>query len=184
MTVGTKPVDMTLGIVGGGQLGRMMALAGAPLGVHCVVLDPSAEACARHVARHIQAPFDDVDAVQSLADQVSVATFEFENVPAESLARLADHLPAFPPAQALAISSDRWYEKSLFHELGIDLPPVAVVDSQADLDQAVSELGLPAVVKTRTLGYDGKGQKVMRTAADAVGAWEALGESPVYWKGL
>lgn len=179
-----KASSMTLGIVGGGQLGRMMALAGAPLGVHCVVLDPSAEACARHVARHIQAAYDDTDAVVDLAEQVSAATFEFENVPPETVARLADRMPAFPPALALATSRDRWLEKSLFREQGIALPPVAKIDSQGDLEQAVSDIGLPAVLKTRTLGYDGKGQKVLRASTDVPGAWEALGQVPCVLEGF
>lgn len=174
-----------LGVVGGGQLGRMMALAAAPLGIRTVVLDPGEDACARHYAQHIRGAFDDLGTMQQLAESVDVATFEFENVPAESVAHLSRSVPAWPPAGALAVARDRWSEKTLFREQSIPLPPLARVDSQADLDLATSTtVGLPAVLKTRTLGYDGKGQKVLRTESDVAGAWSELGSVPCVLEGF
>lgn len=173
-----------LGVVGGGQLGRMMALAAGPLGIRTLVLDPGEEACARHVAHHVLGAFDDPEAVEQLAESVDVATFEFENVPAESVARLSRSVPAWPPAGALAVARDRWSEKTLFRDQSIPLPPLARVDSQADLELAITTVGLPAVLKTRTLGYDGKGQAVLRSQADVTGAWSDLGEVPCVLEGF
>lgn len=173
-----------LGIVGAGQLGRMMALAAAPLGIRTVLLDPGAEACGRFFGEHLMAGFDDLNAMGQLAAAVDVATFEFENIPPASVARLAEQIPVWPPAGALATARDRWAEKSLFRELSIPLPPVARIDAQADLDAAVGDIGLPAVLKTRTLGYDGKGQAVLRSTEDVAGAWAGLGSVPCVLEGF
>lgn len=175
---------LNLGIVGGGQLGRMMALAAAPLGIRCLVLDPGSNACAAQVATQIQADYGDSSAIAALANQVDAATFEFENVPPAAVEQLSQAVPAYPPSAALATARDRWAEKSLFRDLNIDLPPVARVDSQADLDRAVSDIGLPAVLKTRTLGYDGKGQKVLRSPDDLPGTFAELGEVPCVLEGF
>lgn len=174
----------TLGIVGAGQLGRMMALAAAPLGVDCVFLDPADNACGLSFGGHIDGAFDDLAAITRLGQAVDVATFEFENIPATAVARLAEAVPVFPSAQVLATARDRWAEKTLFRAQSIPLPPVAQVDSQGDLDDAVTKIGLPAVLKTRTLGYDGKGQKVLLTAGDVTGAWAELGSVPCVLEGF
>lgn len=175
---------MRIGVVGGGQLGRMMAEAGAGFDARFTFLDPSDSACAALHGRHIQAGWEDQAAHESLIANSDVVTFEFENIAAEAVTRLAEQCPAFPPAKALATAQDRWAEKSLFRSLGIPLPQVARVDSQADLDAAVAEIGLPAVLKTRTLGYDGKGQKVLREATDVAGAFAALGKAPLVLEGF
>ncbi len=170
---------MRLGIVGGGQLARMLALAAAPLGVRCRILEPAADACAAVAAEHIRAPYDDAAGLRHLAEGADCISFEFENVPVASLDYLVDHAPVFPSPKALATARDRLIEKNLFRELGIPTAEFRAVDSRADLDAAVAALGLPAVLKTRTLGYDGKGQAVLRDAADAAAAWTTLGGVPL-----
>jgi 5-(carboxyamino)imidazole ribonucleotide synthase len=174
----------TIGIVGGGQLARMLVLAGLPLGLRFVVLDPAADACGAVGARHLCSPFDDRAALDQLAAFCDVVTYEFENIPAEAMAHLAAQVPVYPNPAALAISRDRLTEKNLFRELGIDLPPYFAVDSRATLEAAVARTGLPAVLKTRTLGYDGKGQFVLRTAADVNEAWLQLGAVPLILEGF
>lgn len=175
---------MRIGVVGGGQLGRMLAEAGAGFDARFTFLDPSEAACAALHGHHLKADWNDSAAVETLIAASDVVTFEFENVAAEVVARLAEQRPAFPPAEALATARDRWAEKTLFRRLDIPLPPVARIDGQQELDAAVAEIGLPAVLKTRTLGYDGKGQKVLREAADVRGAFTELGEVPLVLEGF
>ena len=165
----------TVGIVGGGQLARMLALAGYPLGLRFVVLDPAPDACAAQIADHIRGAFDNEQALARLAAQADLATLEFENVPAASVHYLARRIPVYPPVEALEATQDRLREKRLFCELGIPTATFFPVDSRADLEVAVSQLGLPVVCKTRSLGYDGKGQAVLRSGADLAPAWERLG---------
>ncbi|WP_407729736.1 5-(carboxyamino)imidazole ribonucleotide synthase [Pseudomonas helleri] len=166
---------MKIGVIGGGQLGRMLALAGTPLGMNFAFLDPAPDACAAALGEHIRADYGDQDHLRQLAEQVDLVTFEFESVPAETVAFLSQFVPVYPSADALRIARDRWFEKSMFKDLGIPTPAFADIQSQADLDAAVASIGLPAVLKTRTLGYDGKGQKVLRTAADVEGTFAELG---------
>jgi 5-(carboxyamino)imidazole ribonucleotide synthase len=167
----------TVGILGGGQLARMLALAGAPLGLRFVVVDNTADACAGQVAPLKQADWRDFDALADFAARIDVATFDFENVPAETAHWLTEHTAVFPNPQALATSQDRLAEKTLFREIGLDTPVFAAVDTRAELEAAVAAIGLPAVLKTRRLGYDGKGQAVLRSAEDIDAAWNALGGS-------
>lgn len=174
----------TLGIVGAGQLGRMMALAAAPLNIRCVFLDPATDACASAYGEQLVADYDDLQAASVLAGQADAATFEFENVPPSTVAAIAEQIPAYPPALALATSRDRWLEKSLFQRLNIPVPPLAKIDSQDDLVAAVAQIGLPAVLKTRTMGYDGKGQKVLRQPSDLDGAVTELGNVPLILEGF
>ncbi len=165
---------MRVGILGGGQLARMLALAGYPLGLRFVILEPNPEACAAALAEQIQAPYDAPQALAELARRADLITYEFENVPAASVDFLRHHAgetAVFPPPQALATAQDRLHEKTLFRELGIDTPAFAAVDSLADLEAAMAKIGYPAVVKTRTQGYDGKGQAVLRHPADLAPAW-------------
>ena len=165
----------TVGILGGGQLARMMALAGAPLGLRFLVLDSTADACAAQFAPLLQADYRDEAALAEFARRVDVATFDFENVPAESAQWLADHVPVFPNPRALAVAQDRLAEKTLFRELGIPVPEFATVDTREQLDAAIARVGTPCILKTRRLGYDGKGQFRIKSPADAEAAWAMLG---------
>ena len=165
----------TVGILGGGQLARMLALSGAPLGLRFLVLDSTPDACAAQFAPLLQADYRDHDALAAFADQVDVATFDFENVPAESARWLAERVPVFPSPRALAVAQDRLAEKTLFRELGIPVPEFADVTSRGALDEALARIGTPCILKTRRLGYDGKGQFRIKSPADADAAWQALG---------
>ncbi|HHM06016.1 MAG TPA: 5-(carboxyamino)imidazole ribonucleotide synthase [Gammaproteobacteria bacterium] len=169
---------MIIGIVGGGQLARMLALAGHPLGLKFAFLDPAPDACAASLGTHFCADYRDRAALQRLADAAHVVTFEFENVPAATMAVLAERVPAYPPAPALATAQDRLAEKTCFTGLGIPTPRYRAVDSLEGLMAAVDDLGLPAVLKTRTLGYDGKGQAVLRERGELAGAWARLAGVP------
>jgi 5-(carboxyamino)imidazole ribonucleotide synthase len=165
----------TVGILGGGQLARMLALAGAPLGLRFLVLDNTSDACAAQFAPQLLADYRDLDALADFARRVDVATFDFENVPAESAQWLGERIRVFPSPRALAVAQDRLAEKSMFRDLGIGVPDFADVPTRAALDAAIAALGTPCILKTRRLGYDGKGQFRLRTAADADAAWAALG---------
>lgn len=165
----------TVGILGGGQLARMLALSGAPLGLRFLVLDTTSDACATQFVPSLQADYRNEAALADFAAQVDVATFDFENVPAESAQWLAERIPVFPNPTALAVAQDRLAEKTLFRELGIPVPEFAEVGSRAELDAAVARTGVPAILKTRRLGYDGKGQFRIKSPADVDAAWVALG---------
>lgn len=167
----------TLGILGGGQLARMLALAGASLGQRFLVVDSSADACAAQFAPLVQADWRDFNALEDFARCVDVATFDFENVPAATAQWLAERTRVHPNVSSLEIAQDRYSEKTLFRSIGLDTPEFATVDSHADLVAAVELVGLPAVLKTRRLGYDGKGQFVLRESVDVDRAWNELGGS-------
>lgn len=169
----------TLGILGGGQLARMLALAAVPLGARTLALDPSSEACASAVAQMLQAAYDDAGALDRLAARIDVATFDFENVPAGAAGQLARQKPVHPSPAALAVTQDRLSEKTLFTELGLATPAYAAVDSLDMLQRALEDIGLPAVLKTRRLGYDGKGQARLQSRADARSAFQSLGNGQV-----
>lgn len=147
-------------------------------------LDPAPDACAAPLGEHLRADYGDQDHLRQLADEVDLVTFEFESVPAETVAFLSQFVPVYPSAEALRIARDRLFEKSMFRDLGIPTPAFADILSQADLDAAVASIGLPAVLKTRTLGYDGKGQKVLRTPEDVVGTFAELGSVPCLLEGF
>jgi 5-(carboxyamino)imidazole ribonucleotide synthase len=164
-----------VGVLGGGQLGRMLALAGYPLGLRFRTLDPSPDAPAGHLAELVVGAYDDPEALATFAAGLSVATYEFENVPDEAARLLEARVPVFPSALALQTAQDRLAEKQLFERLEIPLPGYSAIDSLSDLEAAITRLGLPAILKTRRLGYDGKGQVVVRAAADAASAWNSLG---------
>src|SRR5690606_4022522 len=175
----SAPGMRTVGILGGGQLARMLAMAAVPLGVRVLVLDTSGDACAGEVATLIEADYTDEAALAEFADLVDVVTFDFENVPASSAEWLAQRVPVFPNPGALATTQDRPSEKTLFSEVGLSTPAFAAVDSRQGLDEAVARIGLPAILKTRRLGYDGKGQARLCEPADLDRAWEALGAGRV-----
>ena len=170
---------MRIGVTGGGQLGQMLGFAAQALGHECLFLDPAENPPAAVVGKVTRAKFDDAEALDALARQCDVITYEFENVPVGALQGIAGQVPLYPPPDALRLAQDRMIEKQLFGRLGIPLPPYRGVSSRLDLDAAAAELGLPLVVKTRRLGYDGKGQVVVRSEADLDTAWEALGRDPL-----
>ncbi|BCE03701.1 5-(carboxyamino)imidazole ribonucleotide synthase [Marinicellulosiphila megalodicopiae] len=175
---------MKISVVGGGQLGQMMALSCIKLGVSFSFLDPSKDACAQLVGDLIQHDYDSqegIDAVIACSDRV---TFEFESVPAQTVAKIAKKLPVFPSAKALEVARDRLFEKTLFQKLGIQTAPFADILTQQDLDDAAKTIGLPAIIKTRTLGYDGKGQKVLKTESDVAGTFAELGGVPLLYEGF
>lgn len=171
---------MNVGILGGGQLGRMIAMAGHPLGIGCTVLDPSFDPCAAPIAGHVRGEFDqDFLALYELVKKSHVVTYEFENVPVETARWLTDRVPVFPPPRALEVSQERLAEKEFFRNLGIPTPLFAAVDDREDYDRALAAVGIPAVLKTRRFGYDGKGQAVIRSEAEAEAAWQRLGGRPL-----
>lgn len=165
----------TIGIIGAGQLGQMLGIAAARLGLECIFLDPSENPPAASVGRVITAAFDDVAALTTLAESCDVITYEFENVPVASVRAIESKCPVYPPPPALEYAQDRLGEKQLFESLQIPIPGYRAIDSADDLQQAASSLGLPLVVKTRRLGYDGKGQAVLRDESDALNVFESLG---------
>jgi len=165
----------TVGILGGGQLARMLALSGAPLGLRFLVMDTAADACAGQCAPMVVGDYRDEAALAEFASRIDVATFDFENVPAESARWLAERVPVFPSPRALATAQDRLAEKTLFRELGIPVPEFAALATRAELDAAIARIGTPCILKTRRLGYDGKGQFRIKTPADGDAAWSALG---------
>lgn len=175
---------MKIGIIGAGQLGQMLALAGLPFAFKFRFLDSSADAPGAQVAPIVVGAFDDRAALRRLAGDVDVVTYEFENVPVAALHEMAAARPCFPPVDALRVSQDRILEKELFGRLGIPTPPYRAVDSLADLEAGVAALGLPCVLKTRRLGYDGRGQRVLKRRSDVAPAWQALGTVPLIVEGF
>ena len=174
-----------IGILGGGQLARMLILAGYPLGLNFVVLDPNDGVCSLPLtSHHLKGQYDDKTCLAQLAEQVDVVTYEFENVPAESVAFLNDKVAIYPPQNALATAQDRLTEKNAFRELGIDTAPFVAVNRLADLENAMDTIGWPAVLKTRREGYDGKGQAVLRKQEDLAKGWQAIGEVPAIVEGF
>ena len=157
---------MTIGILGGGQLGYMLALAGYRLGLHFRFFDPSPEAPVGRIASRVTAEFTDHPALEKFANGLELVTYEFENVPVESAQFLAKRVPVFPPCAALEAAQDRLLEKQLFQSLGIAATEFIPVPGADELDTAVEKIGLPAMLKTCRMGYDGKGQWTLRTADD------------------
>ncbi len=176
--------DRLIGILGGGQLGRMLALAGYPLGFRFRFLDPAGDAPVRSLADHIVASYDDHLALAQFSAGLAVATYEFENVPVTTAQALEQRIPVFPPPQALDAAQDRLAEKRFFARLNIPTAPFAPVEDRASLDTAVARIGLPAILKTRRLGYDGKGQVLIREHSDIDAAWHALGGQPLILEGF
>ena len=164
----------TIGILGAGQLGRMLALAGYPLGMRFRFLDPAPGSPAGALAEQIVAGYDDQQALTRFADGLDLVTYEFENVPLDTVRFLSTMAPVYPPPLALEKGQDRFVEKSFFQSLGIPTPEFMEVSSKMELDEAVRRLGFPSVLKTRRMGYDGKGQFVLKTNSDVGFAWTAL----------
>lgn len=175
---------MNIGILGAGQLGRMLALAGIPLDQHFTFVDPTPESPASHLGPQIVAAYDDEAALGRLAAQCDVVTYEFENVPEIAARTLSSQVALHPNAKALATSQDRLVEKRAFAALGIPTAPFAAIDSLADLELAAKAIGMPAVLKTRRFGYDGKGQRVVQSLTEAQTAFVDLGQVPCILEGF
>lgn len=171
-----------VGIVGAGQLGRMLALAGYPLGIRCLFLDRSATAPAAQVAPILIGDLEDAAQLEALAAGSDVLTFDWENIPGKALAPLEKLTRVRPPRAALEVSQDRVAEKALFTKLRIPVAAHAAIDSKEQLIRAARKLGLPGVLKTRRMGYDGKGQFVVREAAQLDEAWATIGGSGLIYE--
>jgi len=173
-----------IGILGSGQLGRMIAMAAARLGVRCVVYAPESGPACDVAARTIIAPYEDDAALAEFAACVGVVTYDFENVPAHTAEFLAARLPVRPGPAALATTQDRAVEKRFLNSLGVPTAPFLEVDDAAGLERALAELGRPAILKTRRFGYDGKGQIMIREGMSIEESWLALGGAPCILEGL
>ena len=179
------PPGSTIGILGGGQLGRMLAMAAARLGYKCHIFAPEAENPAYDVcARHTVARYDDEAALAAFAASVDVITYEFENVPAATAAFLAARNAVRPGPDILAATQDRLIEKQFLGSLGIPVAPFAQVDDPGALARAVAQIGRPAILKTRRFGYDGKGQATIREGSDLSGVFRSLGAQPCILEGV
>lgn len=179
------PPGSTIGILGGGQLGRMLAIAAARLGLKIHIFEPGAEPPAGDVAHRVTtASYEDQDAVRAFAASVDVVTYEFENVPTSALDLIEDIVPIRPGRTALAVSQDRVDEKTWLESLGIGVAPWHAVDSRDALDTAVDTVGSPSILKTRRFGYDGKGQSRLVSIEDADAAWDAVAGAPSVLEGF
>ncbi len=175
----------TIGILGGGQLGRMLSVAASRLGFKTHIFEPGVNPPAGHVADAVTtAPYSDHDALTAFANSVDVITFEFENIPTQALDVLEKLRPVLPARNALATSQDRIVEKEFLSGLGLNVAPFANVETAEDLSTAVATVGTPSILKTRRFGYDGKGQARLKTNDDAQAAWDALGNTPCVLEGF
>jgi len=165
---------MKVGILGGGQLARMIVLAGYPLDLEFIILDPSADAGAVGLGEHLHGQYDDPVLLAELAEKADVVTYEFENVPAGVAKFLQEHTQVYPAPNALAVAQDRLIEKDFFQQLNIPTAPYAAVDNLEDLQRVMDDIGYPAIIKSRRMGYDGKGQVVVKSSEQLPGAWEAM----------
>ncbi len=179
MSVATK-----IGVLGGGQLGQMLGLSAIPLGIECTFFDPDPEAPARVAGKHFCAAWNDRDALARFAQSVDAITFEFENVPRESLAFLEGIRPVRPSLRSLETTCDRIREKEFLRDAGVPVQPFAAVspDAPASLELALATVGPHGVLKTRTLGYDGKGQRVVHSAEELARGWQELGSAPCIYE--
>ncbi len=183
----TKPLapGSTIGILGGGQLGRMLSVAASRLGYKTCVYEPGGDCPASHVANyHFQKSYDDEEALRAFADAVDVITYEFENIPTSALDILEAHRPIHPNREALRVSQDRLTEKTFLQDLGLKTAPFADVTDADSMAKAVADIGAPSILKTRRFGYDGKGQARLKTAADAEAALADMAGAPALLEGF
>lgn len=174
-----------IGIIGGGQLGRMTALAAAELGYRVHVFTPEQNSPTEQVSAHVtHGAYDDQDAIEAFGRSVDVVTFEFENVPAQTVRHLADLAPVRPSWECLAICQDRVREKTFCNELGIETAPWKAVSSVEELKTAIAEIGTPSILKTTQLGYDGKGQVRIYADTNPADAWQDLGGGSAILEGF
>lgn len=179
MAPDTNTENRLVSVLGGGQLGRMMAQAGSPLGFRFAFLDPAEDACAGELGEHKVAAFDDEMSAKELAADSRVVTFDFENVPVTTARAVESECAFYPAPDALGAAQDRLSEKQLMTELGIAVPAFHPVETRIDLLEGLDNIGYPAVLKTRRMGYDGKGQVVLRGQEDLERAWQKLGGQPL-----
>ncbi|MGH7650339.1 MAG: 5-(carboxyamino)imidazole ribonucleotide synthase [Gemmatimonadaceae bacterium] len=170
---------MKVGVLGGGQLGRMLALAGYQLGLEFRFFDPNSGAPVGQIGELVAAPYDDHAALERFLAGLDIVTYEFESIPLAAVEFVEKRVKVYPPRKALEIAQDRLLEKRLFEELGIPTPAFAPVETLSDLTNAVSRIGCPVVLKTRRMGYDGKGQSVIRDVSSIDAAWKNLGGVPL-----
>ena len=183
----TEPLKTgaTIGILGGGQLGRMLSVAASRLGFRTCIFEPGEDCPASHVAdRHIAAPYEDADALRTFAEACDVITYEFENIPTSALDILETLRPVHPNRAALRVSQDRLVEKAFLNDLGLKTAPFAAIDDSVDIMQAMAEIGLPAILKTRRFGYDGKGQVQLKDPEGAEGALAGMKGAPGIYEGF
>ncbi len=179
------PLGSTIGILGGGQLGRMLSVAASRLGFRTHIFEPGAEPPAGHVADAVTtAPYEDDAALRAFASACDIVTFEFENVPTSALDLIEAQVPIRPGREALRISQDRLTEKEFLQGLGLNVAPYADIPDQAALDAAVTAIGTPSILKTRRFGYDGKGQVRLRSAEEAGGTMSQMGGAPCVLEGF
>ncbi len=179
------PVGATIGILGGGQLGRMLSVAASRLGLKTHIFEPGANAPAGDVAHRVTtAAYDDAEALTVFGNAVDVITYEFENIPTSALDLLEKLAPIHPGRQALATSQDRLTEKTFLQDLGLQTAPFADVSNAADLEAALASIGAPAILKTRRMGYDGKGQARIMTPDDAAAALADMAGAPAILEGF
>ena len=179
------PTGATIGILGGGQLGRMLSVAASRLGFKTCVFEPGGDCPASHVANyHFKAGYDDAEALNSFAASVDVITYEFENVPASALDLLESGAPIRPNRLALSTSQNRITEKTFLEGLGLNVAPFAAVTSEAELRDAVAEIGVPSILKTQELGYDGKGQARIKDSDDLAAIWAGMKDAPCVLEGF
>lgn len=174
----------TIGILGSGQLGRMLAMAAARLGIKTHIYAPENGPAADVTPQFTRKPYDDEQALAEFANSVSLVTYEFENVPAQTASIIAGHCPVLPGPQALATSQDRLVEKTFLNDLGIGTAPYCAVDDAGSLARAVAQLGRPSILKTRRFGYDGKGQATVREGTDLAAVYRSLGAGPCILEGV
>ena len=179
MSSPSTPGTPVIGILGGGQLGRMLAVSASQLGLRTHVFSPEPFPVAGQVANSTtQAEYSDAEALRGFAESVDVITYEFENIPSASIEGLESQCEVLPPRHALSTSQDRLTEKNFLTALGLDVAPYANIETEQDLEAAVSRIGMPAMLKTRSFGYDGKGQVRLTHGNDARDAWRSLGDVP------
>lgn len=179
------PVGATIGILGGGQLGRMLSVAASRLGLKTCIFEPGGDCPASHVANyHFQKPYDDHEALRKFAESVDVVTYEFENIPTEALDIIEAIAPIHPNRRALATAQDRLIEKTFLQELGLQVAPFAAVDDAGSMAEAVASIGAPSILKTTRLGYDGKGQARLASPDDADAALAAMNGAPAVLEGF
>jgi len=183
----TSPLSTgsTIGILGGGQLGRMLSVAASRLGFKTCIFEPGGDCPASHVANyHFKAEYDDEAALRQFAEAVDVITFEFENIPTSALDILEALKPVRPDRDALRVSQDRLVEKAFLSEMGLQTAAFAAVDDIVDIHEAMAEIGIPAILKTRSFGYDGKGQARIMSADDAETALNDMNGHPAIYEGF